>query len=296
MATPIIAPPELITSMVRAPFNVQWEEVTPAQAAEYLKNMRTNRHPSKHHVGMLAREIKAGRWRNSPQGIAFGKDGQLCDGQHRVMAVVQAGVSVWMMVHRGVGEEVFPVLDTGKTRTFSDVLGAMYGLKHTAKLSSLVRVLHKLDLHPAREEKPSQEALIITLERYEARITELLKYVPGRGYPMTVWGPVLWVRPLMPVSIDAFSAQLSTGINCKEGDPVVALRRLFESRAPSSHTPENAMKYTMVALRAVIEGSKLKVVQMNHGIIEWMREKLDEKEATARRALAAKKTVKAVSK
>lgn len=59
-------------------------DVTPEMAAKWLEGNVLNRPLKQAHVDRLAREMAAGRWRLTHQGIAFDVSGCLIDGQHRL--------------------------------------------------------------------------------------------------------------------------------------------------------------------------------------------------------------------
>lgn len=106
----------LITSRV--------QRITPAIAAEMLKkNYMLNRHVRSTHVAALATIMRNGGWMLTPQGISFDTGGALIDGQHRLHAVIHAGVSVDMMVFDGVEPEAYAAFDDHAKRTFADALG-----------------------------------------------------------------------------------------------------------------------------------------------------------------------------
>ena len=64
--------------------SAQYELITPEIAAEYLvKNTRNYRKLSRSKVLVLTRELLAGEWLPSTQGIGFDTDGCMVDGQHR---------------------------------------------------------------------------------------------------------------------------------------------------------------------------------------------------------------------
>lgn len=97
--------------------------VTPKQADTWLKNQGKNRKPSPTHVRYLANEIKSGRWRLTHQGIAFGDDGRLLDGQHRLAAIIESGIATNMMVSYEVPIGEFAILDRGMPRNISVITG-----------------------------------------------------------------------------------------------------------------------------------------------------------------------------
>ena len=98
--------------------------VTPEIAKYWLgKSNFSNRSIRKSHVDSLAGCIKRGEWRVSPQGIVFHTEGRLLDGQHRLKAVVQANIPVYMVVFKVQDEGIFQVLDQGAKRNISDISG-----------------------------------------------------------------------------------------------------------------------------------------------------------------------------
>lgn len=97
-----------------------------------------NRPLSKPVVRSFAEVMRRGDWRVTHQGIAFDTNGVLVDGQHRLAAVVEAGVPVEMTVFTEVPPDTFDVLDTGKRRNAADAL-AIEGEKSTFMLGSMLR-------------------------------------------------------------------------------------------------------------------------------------------------------------
>lgn len=74
------------------------------------------------HVRRLVREIRAGMWKLSPQGIAIGVDGWIADGQHRFEAIVESGCAEAFWVAFNVPDDVFPHFDRGRPRSDIDIL------------------------------------------------------------------------------------------------------------------------------------------------------------------------------
>ena len=104
---------------------IEW--VTPEMASEWLKQNTRNRVLSEARVASLAAEIKSGAWRVTHQGIAFGADGTLYDGQHRLSAIVAANIAVPLMVTRGLVHQALDAIDTGTSRVAADVLAIADG-------------------------------------------------------------------------------------------------------------------------------------------------------------------------
>lgn len=101
------------------------EIITPEIAKDYLSKVdpqMKNRPINKRYVELYARDMTAGKWRITHQGIAFDKDGYLRDGQHRLNAIIKANVPVTMMVSRGLAENSYLGIDSGLKRKTRDTL------------------------------------------------------------------------------------------------------------------------------------------------------------------------------
>lgn len=105
----------------KAPYNVVME-VGPDLAARWLDGNTHNRPLRQSLVDRYVRDMQAGRWRLTHQGIAFNVDGVLIDGQHRLWAIVLSGVTVRLRVFFNEPLESMKTVDTGLVRSNFDVL------------------------------------------------------------------------------------------------------------------------------------------------------------------------------
>jgi hypothetical protein len=118
--------------------SIKLEKVTPAKARTWLETNVDNRKIAPTVVSRYALDIIMGHWDLS-QPIYFDLNDNLIDGQHRLLAVVEADKPVEMFVGRGFDPKVKVVLDTGRRRTFADLLHWM-GEKNTNHLAACVRM------------------------------------------------------------------------------------------------------------------------------------------------------------
>lgn len=114
--------------------------ITPALAEEYLKHNQKNRPVSRSHLQHLVEVFKRGDMILNGETIIFAADGTLLNGQHRLLACVQSGISFDSIVIRGIDTEAFSTLDGGRTRKTSEVLG-MSGEANCTNLASAVQGL-----------------------------------------------------------------------------------------------------------------------------------------------------------
>lgn len=120
--------------------NTSVERITPVQAERYLEKNTNNRNMRQHHVDRLALDIVNGRWHINGASIVFNGDGTLIDGQHRLSAIIKAGVPVDMVVVRGVSKAAMPTIDANISRKPSDA-AKLRGYTNTNHLVSTVRLL-----------------------------------------------------------------------------------------------------------------------------------------------------------
>ena len=92
-----------------------WAPLTPALAQVLIANHMpegSNRHFRRVKAANLATIIRRGLWDgNTHQGIAFSVDGIVNDGQHRINAVAQVGITVEVMMTFGQPRQTFNVID-----------------------------------------------------------------------------------------------------------------------------------------------------------------------------------------
>lgn len=104
---------------------VEVRKITVSAAEKLLEKNHNNRKPRKSHIQHLARQMSKGRWKLSPQPIVVTKSGYLVDGQHRMIAVVESGATIEVLVAIIPDEsqqEIFTVLDQGAARSVADIL------------------------------------------------------------------------------------------------------------------------------------------------------------------------------
>lgn len=128
---------------------IQTLEITPEQAKIYLSKNDKNRSTKKKVIARYAEDMRSGNWiAETGETIKIATGGRVLDGQHRLMAIVQAGVPVKMQVASECDDSIFAVIDTGAKRTSADVL-SIEGIKnHTALSAVMVQYLYAKKREP----------------------------------------------------------------------------------------------------------------------------------------------------
>lgn len=110
------------------------EKIGPDEAKELLSlNKKNFRKPDAKRVDAYSREMKAGKWVLNGESIKVGKSG-LLDGQHRLGAVIKAGVTVEMVVIRDLDCDGRG-LDRGKPRSLGQWL-SHEGVKNACDMAA----------------------------------------------------------------------------------------------------------------------------------------------------------------
>lgn len=117
------------------------QEITPQLAEEWLGRNTHNRHVSETKVAEYAGAIKRGEWGLNGEAISFDRDGKLLNGQHRLLAVLEAGKGIQSFVVRNLPPEAQETMDGGMKRGFHHVL-QLRGYASAGQLASATRALY----------------------------------------------------------------------------------------------------------------------------------------------------------
>lgn len=113
------------------------ELITPERAKELLLKNSSNRPLNKATVNWYSRQMLAGQWTLSGQTISISSDNRLIDGQHRLFAVVQSGVSIYFNIAYNVPFESFVNYDSLRARGVRDVF-AISDIKNYSNVSAII--------------------------------------------------------------------------------------------------------------------------------------------------------------
>lgn len=99
--------------------------ITPATAKALMANNIGNRYVRKSTIARYTRDMKAGKWRDLDAPITVRLDGRPIDGQHRLISIIDTGLTYRCWVHI-VGNDVEPLdlrLDLATSRSVRDITG-----------------------------------------------------------------------------------------------------------------------------------------------------------------------------
>jgi len=154
-------------------------EITPELARWFSENRRQNRNINQSDVDCWVSDMRAGRWRRTHQGIGLDKSGKLADGQHRMAAVSQAGLTIQIQITVGLTEEDIRVLDGGRRRSLPDRFLFDGNPNMRAKQVAVGKAIRRLSPAPeARRDRMSDPEEMEWLTKHIAAIQFAIQALP----------------------------------------------------------------------------------------------------------------------
>ena len=216
--------------------------LTPALAELLISSFMpggSNRRLNVTHVRMLSGVIINGDWdANTHQGIAFGPDGVVNDGQHRIHAVRASGRPIDVLMTFGQPRRTFEVIDQGiRPRNTGTLLElAQLDLNTVSVAASIARFLCGLRAEGAIHER-MRGAYKHEILAFARANTEALRHAVGIGRTV-VNGIKARVSPSNvgaafyliaeaggnEAAMRSFAEALATGANLAETSPILVCR------------------------------------------------------------------------
>lgn len=241
-----------LTSSVRS--------ITPALAQRWLNTQHVNRSPRQTYVDQLAGAMERGEWELNGEAIVLDATGNLLDGQHRLLAVVQSGKTIRSVVVEGVDAKAFATIDSGRSRTLKDVLQ----IRGEGFAGHLAAALNWLAVYRRTGQFRLDHSGPQTIHQAEL----LLAGCPGlresvkagdaatRRQRLGISGPLLGAMHYVFSEIEAsdaefFFEQLRVGAGMATTDPIQVLReRLLAAAGSRSQRALTATEATALVIKA----------------------------------------------
>jgi len=214
-------------------------EIDGAIANQILSTNIQNRPLKRGAIDQYCGDMQRDKWFSEMTGdpIRINENGNLSDGQHRMVALIESGTTQIFQIQFNVPSRYFKNFDTGTPRKLADIYGIL-GYKNPNDLSALSNLVQKWEMGDIQMNYhlTNDEGIILIKKRPE--IEGHLKYAMKRSTQN---------RQLMPLSIyaflhyafskmnkkqaDEFLSRLSVGDGLLVGDPIYVLReKLLRSR------------------------------------------------------------------
>jgi hypothetical protein len=250
---------------------IEIETITPAKAKKMLELNICNRNLRPGRVNEYANEMTAGRWMETGQGIVFLEDGTVGDGQHRLWAIIQSGVTIKLPVARGVKAEAMGGIDVGAKRTVADHMHLHYGTKNANVACSSVSAIYYIAFPNGGPIPVKSGLMIIGLDHYEDEIQTFFSTAKKFTHCRQAWivGALAFASKHCP-SIRMFAESLATGENLTKGDAAHTLRNWLINNSSNQlvkRSKAEAQRVVFNACLAFLNGNSWsKITNGFHGI------------------------------
>ena len=215
--------------------------ITPAMATSWLRANKINRPVRKRHMNFLASEIHAGNWQVNGQAIVIAENENVLDGQHRLLAVIEAGQAIDTLVVYGISESAFATIDTGAVRTGADALClhfrdyAHQTVKAVATAVPWVMMLERGSCHHGNSKVSNTDIICYAREHLSLfHHAEQIQSFPKDNRPISVGvGTALYevCARKDEDKADEFFRDIYTGENLHRHDVEWVLRETFQKDA-----------------------------------------------------------------
>lgn len=225
---------------------IRIEQITPSVALRMLEKNSANRPRSDNHVKKLARLMLDGQWKFNGDAIRFNGD-KLIDGQHRLTAVIESGVTIESVVIENLEDGVFDTIDQGKKRSLGDTL-AVLGEPDYTNLATAITLVDayytgKLASNALSYRAANVDAARLIREYPEARESiKLASKKRFKGMPRNVLAAAHCIISRVPdvdvQEADEFIVRVQTGLGLTSTDAEYHLReRLLQNAASPAKLP-----------------------------------------------------------
>lgn len=207
--------------------------VKPDLAKKWIAvNSKANRNINPLRVDQYCRDMTDGEWQFNGESIKFSAGGTLVDGQHRLLACIQAGVPFETNVIFGLQEDAIFTIDSNMVRTTAHMLKMTQGTTYATAISGSLSWLWKYTTNQLKTGRaPSRHEVLNLLREHpgiETSVKRVTKITLGPA-SVLAFCHYLFSRQDQTLA-DAFFDAIETGEHMKAGDPVYLLRERLIAR------------------------------------------------------------------
>jgi hypothetical protein len=199
--------------------------ITPKLAKELLLNNNSNRRVTTETVNLYANDMCEGRWKeDTAEFIKIAEDGDILDGQHRLLAIIESDTCINFQIAFGVSKSVFDVLDTGKVRSSADVF-SIQKIDNFTVISAIVKGYiivsksNKTNLHKSSKSQKLTNTIILEEYRKRPEFWQQVASFSQKGYknfahilPQSIIGILYsYFYDISPEDARSFINQLCSG-------------------------------------------------------------------------------------
>ncbi len=218
------------TELVRNHYGTKTLMFDRALAEAVLELNTGNRRVNRRKVEQLVRQMQSGQFENTGEPVIVSAEGIVNNGQHRLLAIVEADAVLDMDVRFGIPRRAFSKTDTGTSRSIGDVL-TIKGVRAGAQVSSAVRllILYRRGLPEAVREFVTNDEVSQAFDGWRD-IEEIVALVNAHAFPKPVRSTPLYATAFLASrtsargKLEAWLDAVATGLDVARDSPAYQLR------------------------------------------------------------------------
>lgn len=171
--------------------SVSIEMIGPTRATEFLRKAPTlendgfrNRNLLQLHFQKMAADMSHDQWCFTGEPIIFDVKGRFIEGQNRMQALIKCGKTLPFLVVRGVPENAFEYIGSGRVRTVANVLQSLGRERDTNAIGAMCKYIFllrasRLDRCGGGTIDETKQDLLKVSKQYQRSIDSALEFTNG---------------------------------------------------------------------------------------------------------------------
>lgn len=233
--------------------------ITPYQATMLLKGNTDNRTLNQNRVTRYANDILKNMWvEDTGELIKISKTGKIIDGQHRLVAIIKAGIGIHLHIAYDIQDDVFQVIDSGKPRSAGDVF-KIAGVKNYNNISAIIQLYNNIYNNKSTaasvsiEKRLSAKELLVIYKLNPEYWDDIVKR--SINYRLAFQGvlPISEIGALIALfdnynseKSDDFISQLCKGVNVSNNAIILLRNKLISDKLNSQHKMSASIKRALI--------------------------------------------------
>lgn len=248
--------------------------ITPSIAREMLERNKSNRRISEPKIMQYVNDMANGKWKEGTgEMIKIATTGRILDGQHRLLAIIKANVSLYFYIVNNLEESVFDVLDTGKSRNSSDCF-TIAGIKNSNQIPAIIAFFNLLEEGRKKGIQINSRATnAMLLEQYyddenywQAVNRKTLMWYQAFAKilsPSYIGGFYAHLSKLNSDKAEQFMVQLCTGVGSNATINLLRNKLMQDKMSPRKMTANLKMALIIKTWNHFISGKNVKLIKFD---------------------------------